>query len=83
MILPLLAATAASPTVPAHDAASRAAITAYIRACEVIWAKSNTGPQPEVQVFLADDYRGVSSRGKVMRKAGMAAGGDARASALY
>jgi hypothetical protein len=69
----LVAATlAAMPTVPATDAASTAAVTAYIKRCEAEWAQSVVKFQPEVtQRCMADDYRGFSSDGTLATKAKM------------
>ncbi len=73
MMFMLVAATlAAMPTVPATDAASTAAVTAYIKRCEAEWAQSIVTFQPEVtQRCMADDYRGFSSDGTLATKAKM------------
>ena len=73
MILSLmLSAAAVSPSMPATDAASRGAITAHIEQCAMIWAMMMVKPDPEaLRPCLADDYAGVTSRGKVVDKATM------------
>lgn len=68
--LVLASATLAAPTMPATDGTSRAAVAAYIRQSADIWAKSGMSDRSaEAALFVADDYRGVSVRGKVRRKA--------------
>lgn len=65
-------ATLASPTTPASDAASRAAIDAYIQQCETLWAQGAvTDNSAQVAPFIAADYHGVSGRGKVHDRAGL------------
>ncbi len=73
MLFMLVAATvAAMPKLPAADAASKAAVTAYIKRCEAELAQGAVAFQPEVvQRCLADDYRGFSSGGTLSTKAGM------------
>lgn len=73
MLLMLIAAAATAaapmPTVPATDAASKAAITAYIERCAREWADSHWKFEPEVyQRCHADDYRGFSASGKLATK---------------
>jgi hypothetical protein len=71
MAIPILlaAAVAAMPTVPATDAASRAAVTAYIERCADEWAHIVVRFEPEViRRCIADDYRGFSSGGKLVTK---------------
>jgi hypothetical protein len=69
MMFLLAAAVAAMPTVAATDAASRAAVTAYIERCADEWAHSVVRFEPEViQRCIADDYRGFSSGGKLVTK---------------
>lgn len=66
----MAAAVAAMPALPATDARSRAAVTAYIRRCASEWAQGVVRFDAEViQRCLADDYRGFSSRGKLTTKA--------------
>lgn len=68
--LVLASAAIPAPTMPATDELSRAAVAAYIRQCADIWAKSGMSDRSaEAGRFVADDYRGVSVRGKVRRKA--------------
>lgn len=68
----MLGTATASPSMPATDAASRAAITAYIERCATTWVMMMVAPEPEVlRPCLADDYAGVSSRGRVADKAAM------------
>ena len=63
-------AVAAMPKVPATDATSRAAVTAYIERCSSEWAQGAVRFDPEpTQRCLADDYRGFTSRGKATDKA--------------
>ena len=76
VITMLLAAAvaASSPSVAATDASSRAAIAAYIERCAREWAMTAVAPDPEaMDRCLADDYQGVSSRGKVVDKAAVIA----------
>jgi hypothetical protein len=66
----MAAAVAAMPALPATDARSRAAVTAFIRRCSSEWAQGAVRFDAEViQRCLADDYRGFSSRGKLTNKA--------------
>lgn len=66
--LPLAAARAAEPPKDVHD---RAQVERYIRASEAEWAAMNvTQDTKPLRTFLADDYRGVSSRNGVVDKAG-------------
>lgn len=68
----LAAAALTSPATPATDAASRAAIDAYIQQCETVWAQGAvTDNRSEIAPFIANDYHGVSSRGKVEDRAGL------------
>jgi hypothetical protein len=71
----LLAATlAASPSIPATGTSARAAIQAYIHQCEAEWAQGAVKDNSAiVATFIANDYHGVSSRGKVHGKAEMLA----------
>ena len=75
MMLTLVAATvAAMPTVPANDAAARAAVAAYIARCSEEWAQQGVVAQPEViKRCIADDYQGISVRGKLVTKADLLA----------
>ena len=82
----MLVAAVAAPSIPATDAASRAAITAYIERCSTEWAMIAVKPNPEaMDRCLADDYAGVSSRGKLVNKATMSAANPtpAKAAGLY
>lgn len=84
--LSLLAFVVVSPAVPATDAEAKAAITAYFQACESEWAQSAVRSNgPRVARFIADDYHGVSSRGKVVDKAAVTASEtpDGKAAGLY
>lgn len=90
MLLILIAASAAAlaqmPAVPATDAASTAAVTAYIQRCAAEWAQQVVEFDPEViQRCHADDYRGFSSEGKLATKAAMLVPyiGSAKAAGLY
>lgn len=66
--LPLAVAHAAEPPKDVHD---RAQVERYIRASEAEWAGMNvTHDTAPLKTFLADDYRGVSSRNGVVDKAG-------------
>jgi len=84
--LALAAAFMASPSVPAAEPAAKAAIDAYIHQCEAEWAqgavKDNSAT---VARFIADDYHGVSSRGKVHGKRELLAHSDsyAQSAGLY
>jgi hypothetical protein len=75
MIAPLLLAVAfTSPSVPASDVKARAAIEAYILACETEWSQGPVRDNGrDVARFVADDYHGVSSRGKLVDKAAVTA----------
>jgi hypothetical protein len=82
----LLAFGAVSPATPASDAAARTAIEAYIQACETEWAQGAVRDNGrDVARFIADDYHGVSSRGKVVNKAQMTASEapEGRSAGLY
>lgn len=62
-------APAPAPSVPATNEATRTAIATYIRQCADVWAKSGMSDRSaEAALFVSDDYRGVSVRGKVRRK---------------
>ena len=68
LALPLAQARAAEPPKNVRD---RAQVERYIRACEAEWATMNvTHDTKPLRGFLADDYRGVSSRNGVVDKAG-------------
>jgi hypothetical protein len=66
--LPLAVARAAEPPKDVHD---HAQVERYIRASEAEWATMNvTHDTAPLKTFLADDYKGVSSRNGVVDKAG-------------
>lgn len=65
--LPLAPARAAQPPKDVRD---HAQVERYIRACEAEWAAMNVNHDTApLRTFLADDYRGVSSRNGVVDKA--------------
>lgn len=66
--LPLAGAHAAEAPKDVRD---HAQVERYIRACEAEWASMNVSHDTTpLRTFLADDYRGVSSRNGVVDKAG-------------
>jgi hypothetical protein len=84
--LSLLAFAAVSPSVRAMDATTRAAVDAYVQACETEWAQGAVHDNGrDVARFIADDYHGVTSRGQVVDKAAMTASEapSGRAAGLY
>lgn len=62
---------AARAAEPPRDVRDHAQVERYIRACEQEWAAMNvTHDTTPLRAFLAADYKGVSSRGGVIDKAG-------------
>ncbi|MGZ5926306.1 MAG: nuclear transport factor 2 family protein [Rhizomicrobium sp.] len=66
-VLPCALAQAAEPPRSVRD---HAEVERYIRACESDWAAAGvTNNAKSLAACLADDYQGVSSKGKVVDKA--------------
>lgn len=64
------AALAAMPTRSADGPAEQAAVTAYIERCSEEWSLGSVRVDVEViERCIADDYRGISSRGTLSTKA--------------
>ena len=86
ILLMLAAATAAVPTTPVTDTASRAAVTAYIERCATEWALNVVHYDAEpIRRCIADDYRGFSSGGTLSTKAALLTPSDppARSAGLF
>ena len=70
-MLAFTALPAAAGVPPPADVRSRVQVERYMRACETEWAALDVTRDPSrVRDCLADDYEGVSSRNKVITKAG-------------